>query len=595
MHRAIGVFIILATIEGSDVATEVTTQLRVYDPAERPVSAVLLVKVHARPLADPDGAFRVDPASSVATRVRDEVARIATMVAGDPSSCLALAIPPATIEEWRRFASSGYALASGTVVPPSDPTPVAYATALADLKAAMATGRLELLTMGYSDPSLSDLDANKLVSDATLQYDSGLSAVFASLETTPSAGTAPAGGCLPASMQHMLLTRHISYAFTDADCTRIGKRAGIGSGAYRAADSSITALVIDARASRGLESGDASATLSHTLDRLGTSANSQPVVLRIDLDDAVTDATSTVGAALATLETTPWVRLKLGREVHPPRGARSVSFVTTPTKNAPSGFWSAVRSARAHAAGMIAVLTSSDAQATSAQTDSLVAESAEWSEPAETWQLAKSGLAFASSALKTSNAVLGAIKVSAESITLAGSTGDVPVNISNGTKKTLTVVVLAKTSSGIRVVGPRAVSTKLAPRETYVQIPIDMQGMIYGKVTVQVMAGSVVVAHQTVSGRRSCLDRVALIGSILALLAGMLVWIVVRVRRSPDDGKYADFEDDDDYEDSANEDAPDGEHAEESPASRVDSPSRWDDVGAERYTESHSDAPTDSD
>jgi hypothetical protein len=51
---------------------------------------------------------------------------------------------------------------------------------------------------------------------------------------------------------------------------------------------------------------------------------------------------------------------------------------------------------------------------------------------------------------------------------------------------------------------------------------------------VQVMAGNVVVAKQTIDVRRSYLDRLVFIGGIVALLGGMLVWIVLRVRRAPD-------------------------------------------------------------
>jgi hypothetical protein len=103
-------------------------------------------------------------------------------------------------------------------------------------------------------------------------------------------------------------------------------------------------------------------------------------------------------------------------------------------------------------------------------------------------------------------------------------------------------------------------TVKLAPRETFVPIPIDMQDALYGKVAVQVMAGSIVVAQETVAVRRSYLDRLALVGGVVIVLGGMLVWIVLRVRQSPDIGDEGDDEDD---------------------------------VGGERYTESRSDRPTD--
>jgi hypothetical protein len=556
-------FSLRATIDGSDVATSATTLLRVYDPSKQLVPAVLLVKVHALPLGSPNGSFSIDPASVAATRARDEIDRIASIVLGDPSARVVLAVPPVMIEEWRRFTSLGYTLASGTVVPASDPTPVAYATTLTRLEQALSTGRLELVTMGYSDPNLADLSANKLSADAAVQYDTGLSAFFASLETTPSGGSAPAGGVVPTSMKRVLLSRQVTYAFVDGDRTRIGKRTDIPSGAYPMVNSSLIALVVDARASKGLESGDASATVAHTFDRVGTSSAAQPFIARIDLDDTVSDATATVGFALTALENTPWVRLALGKDVRAPKAARAVSFKTATTKNTPSGFWSTVRRARSRADGMIAMLPPSDDQAVTAQTNSLIAESAAWSEPSATWPHAKTGLAFASAVIGAADSLFKAIKLSAPPITLPGSTGNVALSIQNSSNKTLTVIVVAKTSGRVRALGnPGGITVKLAPRETFVPIPIDMQDALYGKVAVQVMAGRVVVAQQTVPVRRSYLDRLALVGGVVIVLGGMLGWIVLRVRRSPDIG---------------GEDGPE------------------DDVGDERYTKSHSDVPRDSD
>jgi hypothetical protein len=540
-------FSVQAIVNGSSVSTDVTQPMIIYDASKPRVPVVLLVKVHSRPTVDPGGTFSVDPSSTVGTLARDQVDKIASLVSADPLARVTLAIPPVTIEEWKRFAAGGYTEASGSVVATSDPTPVAYAGTLVHLQQALGTGRLELLTMGYSDPNLADLSANKLASDGATQYDAGISAIFASLETTPSGGTAPAGGCVPSTMQHLMETRRVTYTFAEADSVRVGKRAGVPTGAYPTTDASLTALVIDARASRGLESGDASATLARTFERSGSSSGGQPVVVRIDLDDSVTDATSTVGYALATLEGTPWASLELGSEARVGKGARTVTFAPAVTKGAPKDFWSTVRSARAHAAGMITVFSSSDAQATSAQSDSLLAEASEWSEPSAKWRLADAGMVYAKAAIKTSTSVFGAIKVSAPAVTLAGASGEIPVTIQNTSKKTMTVVVLSKTSGGIQVVGKNAVSTKLPPSDTYVQIPIDMQSALYGRLTVQVMAGSVVIAKAVVPVRRSYLDRLALIGGIVVVLGGMLLWIVLRVRRAPDVGE--DEADDDTVDD----------------------------------------------
>jgi hypothetical protein len=577
-------FSLTAYVGDSRVETQVASTLRVYDPKDPPVPVVVLAKVHARPLTDPKGRLAVDPASPAATRPRDQVDRIAAIVSADRLARATLALPPVAIEEWRRIASRGYTLASGTVVPQTDPTAIAYGATLTRLQEALATGRLELLTIGYSDPSLADLSANKLTADAAAQYDEGLSACFASLATTPSAGTAPAGGSVPRGMHAALLERGVTYAFVDTEFTRIGKKR-VSAGAYPCADSTLTAIVVDARASRDLESGESSAVVAHTLDRLGTSTGDQPIAVRIDLDDSVTDATATVGVAMIALEATPWTQLLLGSQARPPRKTRKVTFAPTPTKHAPADFWIKVRSARAHATGLLAVLTASDNQAISAQTNSLLAESSEWSGPAGQWTRAGSGLEFADSALRAGKELFDAISISAPQMTLAGATGDVPVTIRNNSQKTLNVVVLATTGGGLRVVGDRLLPTKLPPRETLVLIPVDLQSALRGRLTVQVMADNVVVAKQSVNVDRSYLDRIALVGGVVLVLGGMLVWIVLRVRRSPD------------IDEEPTEAQPsDGTDVEPSPNPSAQAPLSDDDAREpEGYTEAHSAHDGDSD
>jgi hypothetical protein len=154
-------------------------------------------------------------------------------------------------------------------------------------------------------------------------------------------------------------------------------------------------------------------------------------------------------------------------------------------------------------------------------------------------------MAFAQAATKTGSAVFSKIHVSASPVTLAGSTGDVPVNIQNGTQKTLSVVVTTKTSGGIDVVGSRSIPTRLAPRETFVQIPVDMNSALNGKLTVEVMSGPLVISRQTVTVRRSYLDRLALIAGIVIVLGGMLAFIVRRVATAPelDDDETGDRDD----------------------------------------------------
>jgi hypothetical protein len=168
----------------------------------------------------------------------------------------------------------------------------------------------------------------------------------------------------------------------------------------------------------------------------------------------------------------------------------------------------------------------------SADTDSLLAESSAWAEPDGRWAFAARGLGFAGASLKVSRAVLGSIHVKAEPVTFAGAKGDVPVSITNGTQKTLAVTIRSTTAGGIKVDGPHEVKTVLRPQETFVQVPIDMQSSLVGKLKVDVMAGGVVIASSTADVQASYLDRFAVIGGIVVLLGILLAFIVRRVRRA---------------------------------------------------------------
>jgi hypothetical protein len=410
---------------------------------------------------------------------------------------------------------------------------VSYGAALARLQQALGTGRLELTTLGYVDPSLSDLVANKLGSDAALQYDTGISACFTSIETTPSGGTAPAGGCIPPEVASALSTRGVTWAAADSDRTRLaGKPAN--SGVYRVAGSTISALVLDTPAGRGLESGDASATLGRTFDRMSFAGTPQPFATRIDLSQDTLTASETVLPALAAIEDAVWLRPVLGGEIRPGKGTRTITYAPVATPNAPAKFWPTVRNARLDAQGLLAVLGTGEPSATSAQRQSLLAESSSWSDPNATWLGAPRGLAFATSAIRTAKALFDQIKITAVSLTLAGAKGEVPITVTNGSNKTLSVVVRVRATNGVQISGGRRIDANLPPRDTFIPIPIDMKSALSSKVTVEVVAGRVVIAKKVVSVRRSYLDRLALIGGIVLVLGGLLIWIVRRVSTSPE-------------------------------------------------------------
>ena len=472
----------------------------------------------------------VDPASPEAEIPRADVDRVAALVIEDPGARIVLGVPPVLLAEWKRL-SGGYTLVDGAAVPAESPVARSYAGTLSRLRAAVDSGRLELVSLGYSDPDLSTLVREALADDIGPQYEAGISANFASLETTPSTGTVPAGDCAPQKSLRHLAEQGLGYVVTSESCVGWGK-AKSASGMYSVSKERIRALVTDDKSSRAISEGDANVALRRAFTRLmAGSKQQQPFAMRIDLGPGRPDATSTVVAVATAFGSEPWARLTLGREVRQLAKALAVTLTEAPVQSrAPAGYWMTVRSARAYADGLLAALGPGGPGVASSQTDSLLAESSAWSEPGGTWAGAERGLAFANASLDVSKAAFGDVSIKAEPVTFAGKRGEVPVSITNTTKNTLAVVVRATASGDARVVGSRLIRTVLRPQETFVPIPVDMQSALSSKLRIEVLAGDVVLAHTTVDVQASYLDRIAIIGAVVLVLGGLLIFIVRRVR-----------------------------------------------------------------
>ncbi len=528
-----------ADVGGSTVETEVAGNLLVYDPKTTAVPVVVVARLHGSPLTDPQGRFVIDPASPEAETPRADLDRISALVTADPGARVVVGVPPVLLAEWKRL-SGGYTLATGTVVPAENPVPRLYADTLSRLRTAVDTGRLELVGMGYADPDLSTLIRESLTDDIGPQYQAGISAFFASLETTPSSGTIPAGDCAPQSALGPLGAEGITYVVTSESCVGWGKSKP-ASGAYPVAKERISALVTDERGNQAVSKGDTQAALRGAFGRLTTTAKPrQPYVLRVDLGPGRPDATSTVVAAVNAFGAEPWTRLSLGREVSPPAKAATITLKQSPAKSgAPAGYWKTVRSARDYAGAVLSALGPGGSGVASSQSDSLLAESSAWSEPNEAWASAQRGLEFAKASLKLSKATFGNLSIKAEPVTFAGKRGEVPISITNTTQNTLAVVVRASASGDAEVVGPKLIKTVLRPQETFVPVQVDMRSAVSSKLKVEVLAGDVVLARKTVTVQASYLDRVAIIAVIVLLLGGLLIFIVRRVRSAERQGESA--------------------------------------------------------
>jgi hypothetical protein len=519
-----------ADVGGSTEETEVVTDLLVYDSRSAAVPVVLVARVHGVPLSDSLGRFVINPESPAAETPRGDVDRISALVLQDPGARVVVGVPPVVIAEWKRL-SAGYTLADGTAVPAESPVARLYGDTLVRLRTAIDTGRLELVSLGYSDPDLSTLIHESLADDIGPQYEAGISAYFASLETTPSAGTVPAGDCAPQKSLSHLAEQGVTYVVTSESCVDWGK-VKPASGAYPVTKERVRALVTDDKGSEAVSKGNPGLALRRTFARLMAGGTpQQPYAVRIDLGAGRPDATSTVVAAATAFGTEPWVRLTLGRETSPTPKTSAVTLTdSAQPSRAPQDYWKTVRSARAYAGGLLAALGPGGTGVTSAQTDSLLAESSAWAAPDGTWASADRGLAFADSSLAVSKAAFGNVSIKAEPVTFAGKRGEVPVSITNTTKNTLAVVVRASASGDAKVVGPRLIKTVLRPSETFVPIPVDMQSALTSKLKVEVMAGDVVLAKTTVDVQASYLDRIAIIVGIVLVLAGLLFFIIRRVR-----------------------------------------------------------------
>lgn len=506
--------------------TTIATDLLVFDPAKKSAGTVLIARVTAAPLEAPDGKLAIDPA--VATKARDDVTSITSLVVADPGARITLAIPPMLLSEWQRL-SDGYTMTDGREVPAADPTAIAYARALELLDQAVLTGRLELLWTGLADPDLAQLAAQGQSRDVVPHYEAGLSATYASLETSPSTGTIPAGTCIPPAAMPAFKGLGLGYVIADIGCARSGDST-VGTGSYPISNSTMRALLTDTAASTALSSADTTAAVK----RIAFSQvvrPGQPAVVRIELPEAGSTATQTIVPVMRALEGQKWTRVALGRESVSPGKVKAVRLLADKSGPAgPQSYLASVSRARLFAEALTSSLGEADPDASSARISSLMSQSSAWSEPDDTWTGAERGEEFAKASLKTSRSILDKVGLKLEPITLAGAKGPVPVSLQNGSEKVLQVTVRTSTQGGIEVVGPNRTRTLMRPQETFVQIPVNMHSALSGKLSVEVLAGDVVLARRTVEVRASYLDRLAVIGGIVIALAILLAFIVRRVR-----------------------------------------------------------------
>jgi hypothetical protein len=350
---------------------------------------------------------------------------------------------------------------------------------------------------------------------------------------TPSAVSAPAGACVPPNEVDILSQKGVRSLVIDDDCARDGKSRPV-SGAYRLSHDEIRALVVESTSTAALSRGDTEVAIDRAFTRL-VKLPRQPLVMSVEINGDSATPTDTVSGALSAFEAQPWLQLVDADALKPAASSASLTLSAgKKTPHAPSGYWKTVAKARSYASGYLAALGSGSTGASTAEVQSLVAESSSWSAPDATWSAATRGMDYANESLKLTRPALDGIRLSVSALTLSGSSGEVPITIVNNTKYTLAVRVRLSSAGGVRPTGPTSIPMSLRPQENYLEVPVSMQQGLDGKLVVEVVADDLVLARGKADVRASYLDRLAVVGALVLLGAGLLIFIVRRARSYPE-------------------------------------------------------------
>lgn len=519
---------------------DVEDELLVYDPRLDPVPLVLVARITSAPLLDPQGRFVMNP--SHAPYARQQVEQLAALVMARPGLRLSLALPPILAEEWLR-ASQGYDYVDegGASSAGADSE---YAQAcrgtLAALREAIATGRLELLDIPYADPDIEGLVTIGHVDDLAAHYEQGLSAYLAALETSPSATTLLAGNALPAGAVDIMQNRDLVVALmAETSLEETGQPQTVGT-----IGGGLAGMLIDSRATEALQSGESTTFARAVFDHHASEEPTMPVVAVVDIGSGSPCNVAHLESCAARMFGAPWVRPVLAAEAAEAASSDtslppfSLKAEADSGSDAPRDYWPAVQTARAGAEALLAAFPATDPEARAAVTASLVAESRMWAGFDGAWSLADRGRAHAAAAQRAADAALAGVTVAASDITLSGPRGSVPVQVANPGDKTM-ALTLRVYPERLNLIGQIADSIALRPGDNFLELPVDLGSSLAGTVRVEVWAGQLLLDEATVTVRASYLDRLAIVGGITIILAGML-WFIRKRARGAEVGIIAD-------------------------------------------------------
>jgi hypothetical protein len=510
----------------------------VVDRSREPLPLCVIVRFAASPMGNPDGSFAMDPAAEPSAR--SEAEAFALLATARPDLRLTLALPPLMLDEWSR-ASAGYRLADPAVIPvPADAAaPLSYARTIAALRQAIEGGGATLLSVPYADPSMDGLERIGALEDLGRQLDRGSLVTSETLGSRACTGTAVSGGGVPSAVVSGLTARGVGFLLLDPSSTisrRDGRDSTATAGTHAVSGTALTALVADTTASSLLSrpSSQRALILDGLFDRLTAKDRSgAPAVAVVEVGPGSTSTVADIEATLSALARTGWLRLVAApTAASMPKGdpVRLPEHAAGPTSlAAPESYWEPVRLARDRALGLVAASGAGDADALASLTDVMIAESAAWSGPSTGRDLER-GATFAASADTRAWAVLSKVKVAIPNVTLSGSTGRLPVSVSNGTRKPLRLTLRA-VPDRVRLPRGRTLEFTANPGENILSIPVDMGSSISGAVQFEIVAGALPLASGRSVVRASYIDRLVVVGTVVLVLLGLL-WYIRRKGRS---------------------------------------------------------------
>lgn len=505
----------------------ISDRLLVWDPERESAPVVLVANINGMPSFDSYGRFVRDPA--LTSRARLDAQRIAQLVIDNPRLRLTLAVPPFLLEEWHAIAQGYEVLREDRViaVPAEDPTARAYASTLDLIGRAVATGRLELLHLPYGLPDVGVLQEAGRLGDLSRHLRRGADAYRTALETTPTAGALFSEG-LPGAATQYLADSGIEFMISGVGTLQPSDETTPHSGAYRSGAMGV--LLSDSNISQALSTADADSALDAIFDRAVSEDATMPIVAVIEMGSGPQSDSEEIQDAILSLLDPGWMASISAEKASAHPDAQPVTLAETilPASEAKADYWETVTEARIHAAALVEVAGLDNPIAHSADAASLLAQGRMWAGPDGRWAAVDRGLAFANSALRDSQSVFEAVSISAPAdLTLSSSRGEVPLSITNDSGADLELRITAIGDGLLANDEPRTL--QIRPQENFITVPVDLESSISGRLGIEIWAGELRLAHAETTVRASYIDRLVIVGSVILVMLGLLLFVRKRV------------------------------------------------------------------